>query len=140
MVIIGIQENMVKMDINKKIKNGKGITFNYHLLDNGIYVGEIVNGLKNGKGKEYDEERTLLFEGEYLNNLRHGIGKEYYYNGKIHIEGEYLYGRIWNVKEYDMNNNVIYELKNGKGLVKQFNNCTRKKSLILYFITTLNLF
>ena len=44
--------------------------------DNGIYVGEIVNGLKNGKGKEYDEEKALLFEGEYLKDLRHGKGKD----------------------------------------------------------------
>ena len=79
MVIIGIQENMVKMDIINEIKNGKGITFNYHLPDNGIYVGEIVNGLKNGKGKEYDEERTLLFEGEYLNIMVRFILKENIY-------------------------------------------------------------
>ena len=28
---------------------------------------------------------------------------------------------MWNVREYDNNNNVIYELKNGKGFIKEYN-------------------
>ena len=109
-------------NINGEIKRGKGIGFDYHMPDNIIFEGEYVNGLKNGKGKEYDDENNLLFEGEYLNNLRHGKGKEYYYYGEIHFEGEYLYGRRWNVKEYDDNKNIINEIKNGKGNIKEFNN------------------
>ena len=88
----------------KKVIEGEFLNGNYWNTREYGKDGNIINEIKNGKGKEYDEERTLLFEGEYLNNLRHGIGKEYY-----------------NVKEYDMNNNIIYELKSGKGLVKQFN-------------------
>ena len=33
---------------------------------------------KNGGGKEYNVNGKLLFEGKYLNNLRNGKGKEYY--------------------------------------------------------------
>ena len=34
----------------------------------------------------------LIFEGEYLNGLKNGKGKEYDWNGKIKFEGEYLNG------------------------------------------------
>ena len=27
---------------------------------------------------------------------------------------------MWNIKAYDKNNNILYELKNGKGFVKTF--------------------
>ena len=36
------------------------------------------------------------------------------------LEGEYLNGKRWNVKEYDINKNIIYEIKNGKGFIKEF--------------------
>ena len=37
------------------------------------YLKEYLNGMKNGKGKEY--EGKLIFEGEYLNGMRNGQGK-----------------------------------------------------------------
>ena len=47
----------------------------------------------NGKGKEFDIRHVdLLFEGEYLNGLRNGKGKEYDYYGCIIFDGEYLNG------------------------------------------------
>ena len=107
-------------NIINEIKNGKGILNNYDQYDNIIFKGECLNGVKNGKGKEYIYEGKLIFEGEYLNNLAHGRGKKFYNNGQLQLEGEYLYGRIWNIKEYDINNNLIYELKNGKGFIKEF--------------------
>ena len=69
--------------------------------------------------KEYDIFGALLFKGEYLNGKRNGKGKEYY-NGKLIFEGEYLNGRRWEGKGYDNLKNIIYELKNGKGLVKEY--------------------
>ena len=36
------------------------------------------------------------------------------------FEGEYLNGKKWNGKGYDINNNIIYELKNGKGFIKEY--------------------
>ncbi len=38
----------------------------------------------------------------------------------MEYEGEYLFGRKWNGKGYDENNNIIYELKNGNGIVKEY--------------------
>ena len=69
----------------------------------------------NGKRKECNND-TLLFEGEYL----YGYilkGKDYI-NGKLEYEGEYLYGKKYNGKGYDENGNIIYELIDGNGKVK----------------------
>ena len=39
------------------------------------FEGEYLNGKRNGKGKEYDEDGQLIFEGKYLNGQRSGKGK-----------------------------------------------------------------
>ena len=86
-----------------------------------IFEGEYLNGKRNGKGKEYDKYNgRLTYEGEYLNGKRNGKGKEYY-NNQIIFDGEYLNGKKWNGKGYDTKNNIIYELKNGEGYVKELN-------------------
>jgi len=54
------------------------------------YEGEYLNGEKNGKWKEYNDDGKLIFEGEYLNGERNGNGKEYNDDGKLIFEGEYL--------------------------------------------------
>ena len=82
---------------------------------------------KMEKGKEYDYYNgELLFEGEYLNDKKWtGNGKEYYRNNKLKFEGEYLKGKKWNGKEYDIKNNIIYQLEDGKGYIT-----LNKKNLI----------
>ena len=86
-----------------------------------IYIGEYLNNKRNGFGSEYDSiNGNLIFEGEYLNNKRHGKGKEYYHNGIASFEGEYLNNKKWNGIGYDRNNNIIYELNEGKGYVKEY--------------------
>ena len=52
-----------------KIKNGKGYVKEY-FLKTLRFEGEYLNGLKNGKGKEYDYKGDLLFEGKYKNGVR----------------------------------------------------------------------
>ena len=32
-----------------------------------IYEGEYINGIRHGKGKEYNDDVNLIFEGEYFN-------------------------------------------------------------------------
>ena len=82
---------------------------------------------QGGKGKEYDRYGKLEFEGEYLNGKRwNGKGKEYDRYDKLRFEGEYLNGKRWNGKGYDENNNITYELKNGKGFVKEYDELTGK--------------
>ena len=99
----GLQTKMSVSLINYKILSGKYVVF-----------GE------NGKGKEYYNDGKLIFEGEYLNGKRSGKGKEYYYDGTLIFEGEYLNGKEWNGKKYNINNEIIYEIKNGKGLIKEY--------------------
>ena len=50
-----------------------------------------MNGKRNGKGKEYDDDGKLEFEGEYLNGKRNGKEKVYY-NGKLLFEADSLNG------------------------------------------------
>jgi len=76
---------------------------------------------ENRKGKEYNFEDGLVFEGEYLNGERNGKGREYYcFNKILRFEGEYLNGKKWNGKGNDNFNKFAYELKNGKGFIKEY--------------------
>ena len=96
-------------------KNGIGKTYS---MNNLIFEGEYLNGKKNGKGIEYDLDGTIIFEGEYLYDFERK-GKKYI-NGKLEYEGEYLYNKKWSGKGYDENGNVIYELINGNGKIKEY--------------------
>ena len=106
-------------------RNGIGKEYYFNAL---LFEGEYLNGKKNGNGKEYNFAGQLIFEGEYYYD--HKIrGKEYYHNDLLIIdnkdkileyEGEYLYDKKWNGKGYDKKGNLIYELKNGTGKVKEF--------------------
>ena len=87
------------------------------LFGNLLFKGEYLNGERNGKGREYYYFSALKFEGEYLNGKRNGKGKEYDIFGKVIFEGEYKDGKPWTGKGYKKNE-IIYELKNGKGFVK----------------------
>ena len=122
--------------------NGKGKEYDYD--GNLEFEGDYINGKKNGKGKEYDRDGKLKFEGDYINGKRNGKGKEYDRDGKLKFIGEYLYGnkrkgksyikgileyegeylfdKKWNGKGFDKNNNILYELKEGNGYVKEYDN------------------
>ena len=60
--------------LNGKRKQGKEYNYNRTLL----YEGQLLNGIKNGKGIEYDRYHELCYEGEYVNGKKSGKGKEYY--------------------------------------------------------------
>ena len=93
----------------------------YNISDNTVvFEGEYLNGKRNGKGKEYNSYGQLIFEGEYLNGKRNGKGCEYNGLGDIEFEGEYFHGKKWNGKGYDIKNNNIYVLTNGKGFVREY--------------------
>ena len=78
---------------NKKLiyilYDGKGY------INSKYFEGEYLNGERNGKGKEYNNYLTLIFDGEYRN------------------------GKRWNGKLYDELHNT-YELINGKGYIKYY--------------------
>ena len=99
-------------------RNGKGKEYNSS--DKLIFEGEYLNGKRNGKGKEYDNYGQLIFEGEYLNGKRNGEGKEYNGHMGLIFEGEYLNGKRWNGKVYNQGNNETNYLKEGKGFIKDY--------------------
>ena len=101
---------------NKNLQNNLSINIiNYQILSGRYIIYETKD-----KGKEYMRYNDkLIYEGEYLNGKRNGKGKEYHiYHRQLMYEGEYLCGKKWNGKGYDEEGNLIYELKNGKGYVK----------------------
>ena len=85
-----------------------------------IFEGQYLNGKKSGYGKEYYYTGDLKFEGEYLYGFR--IRGKFYINKKLEYEGEYSFNRKWNGKGYNKNGKMTYELKNGTGKVKEYNN------------------
>ena len=118
-------------------RNGKGKEYN-DFFGNLIFVGDYLNGKKwNGKGKYeneiiyefingkgymkyYNPYGMILFEGEYVNGKKHGKFKEYNKEYLI-FEGEYLYDKKWTGKGFDENGNIIYEIFNGNGTIKEYN-------------------
>ena len=105
------------IEIKNGEENGKASYYN-EINGNLIFEGEYLNGYKNGKGREYDFDGELIFEGEYLYD--HKIKGKSYINGKLEYEGEYACDKKWNGKGYDKNGNIIYELNNGTGKVKEY--------------------
>ena len=120
--LIGTQYNIIgsdKCDLNH-IKGIGKICDDYN--DRLIYEGEYLNGQRNGKGKEYySYNNKIVFEGEYLNGQKNGKGKEYNKNYQLIFEGEYLYDRKWEGIGYNKSNKIIYKLKEGKGIIKEYN-------------------
>ena len=86
--------------------------------ENDSYLYEL-NHIK-GIGKEYYNDGEIIFEGEYLNSIRNGKGKEYYLIGDLKFEALFLYDKKWESKGYNRSNNLIYELKDGKGLIIEY--------------------
>ena len=68
-----------------------------------------MNGLKNGNGKEYNNDGEIEFEGEYLNGKKWNGNSIEYNNGYLEFEGEYKNGKRWNgiIKEYDWADDFI---------------------------------
>ena len=84
------------------------------------FYGKYLKG-KRIKGKEINkEDGKIIFEGEYINGNKYkGKG---YIKERLDYEGEFLFDKKWNIKGYDENGNIIYEIKEGKGKIKEFNN------------------
>ena len=61
-----------------------------------------------------------MFLGEYLNGKRHGKGKEYDYLGFLIFEGEYFNGKKRKGKGYNKYKDIIYEINNENGYMKEF--------------------
>ena len=115
--------NLIQKDINnminefKELKNNNNIITNKtEIYDNGKYIGEFKNGMRDGKGIYYWNNGDR-YEGDFRNGKYEGKGIYYYNNGERY-EGDYR-----NHKNINNNfkllfifniifNNIIYSLKN----------------------------
>ena len=107
-----------KLSLEEEYLNGKlNGKQKFYRLENGKLINEYeyINGIIK-KGLEYNFEGELQFEGEPLYGYK-WKGKDFI-KGKLEYEGEFLYDRKYNGKRYDENGNIIYELINGNGRVK----------------------
>ena len=109
----GYDENK---NIIYQIINGKGFIKKYLIGPLVLLREHNLNGNFPKTVKYYD----LLFEGEYLNGKKNGKVKEYDENNNLIFEGEYLNGKKWNGTGYDNENNITYELKNGNGFIHEY--------------------
>ena len=128
-----LNENDEKTNDNNKLLIGVGyidkkLHFNNFIEKKNNFMQKynspnVIYELQNGKLYiiEYNDYEDLKYEGEFFNGKRNGKGKEYDDNSNLIFEGEYFNGKRWNGIGYD-GNNLVYELKNGNGWVKEFNN------------------
>ena len=75
---------------NKSLQKKYEITISNYKIFSGKYIIDGENGIK----KVYNAyTNNLLFEGEYLNGLKNGKGIEFNIDGEVIFEGEYLNGK-----------------------------------------------
>ena len=107
------------LKFNKKVKISDKSFWAKEYDNNGNlkFKGYYLNDEKNGKAKEYIDGK-LVFEGQYLKGKKSGKCIEYKYQQIVTFDGIYIEGnkRFGKIKEYDLNNNLIFdgELKFGK--------------------------
>jgi len=120
--VIGIHKQGDKIN-NENYGDLLGPIFNYfknnlkYKLENGnFYNGDMKDGLKCGKGIEYDKNENIIYNGEFVNDKYEGEGKYIYENGEYYI-GQFKNG-LENGKgiKYYMNGNIKYDgdMVNGK--------------------------
>ena len=113
-----------KGDYKNGQRNGKGkeYTRNGYLS----FEGEFKDGKRNGQGIIYgydyiSEISIILYKGELLNGEKNGKGREYEkkeHKEETYFEGEFLNGKRLNGKICDEDGNIKYEIKDGKEVKK----------------------
>ncbi len=106
-------------EINEFMKYRKGKWFNEGKVE---FEGEYYENKEfKGKKKEYDDfSKELKGEYEIAFGKKNGKAIEYFKGGNIRFEGEYLNDRKWKGNGYNPDGKLIYEIKNGKGDIKEF--------------------
>ena len=116
MIFFHLEEGR-KLKIIKYNKNFQNF-LDINIINYKLFSGKYIINEGDGIIKEYNYfNDELIFEGNYLNGKRNGKGKEYDKHGNLIFEGEYLKGKRYNGNQYFKNE--IYELKNGKGIIKE---------------------
>ena len=107
-------------DLKNGLPDGKGIRYT---PDGKIrYKGDFVNGCSQGIGKLIWENGEY-YEGAYVNNKRHGKGKVFYSNGKVKYDGDFANDKYDGYGQYIWENGDYYigywsnGLRHGKGAI-----------------------
>ena len=66
------------------LKNNEFDGYGEYKTKNYTYIGNFVNGKKQGKGKLEDYTKNIEYEGEFKNNMKNGYGEEKYRDGSIY--------------------------------------------------------
>ena len=73
------------------------------------YIGNMLNGLKQGKGKLYYKNGNIKYDGDFVKDKFEGNGKYYYENGEYY-NGQWFNGfKQGKGKIYYKNGNIKYE-------------------------------
>ena len=101
--------------------NGKGEKYN--LNDDEIYIGDFINNLPNGNGKEIN--RIYVYEGQFKNGKKEGKGKIRYKNNGDFYEGIFSNDNFnggghyyWKKNGYEYFGNYVNGTMEGKGIFK----------------------
>ena len=91
--------------------------FNYN--DGKYYIGPVINGIPNGKGKIYYKNGDLYYQGELKNGMKEGTGEIFFENGEYY-SGQFTQDKIIGKGEYHYDNgyyigDLINGIRNGKG-------------------------
>ena len=106
-------------------KNGKGILYNRNNIIK--FEGDFINGTFQGNGR-YNLEGGEYYEGQWLNGKRNGRGILYYSNGKVKYEGDFINDKYQGSGRYNWEDGKYYigqwlnGERNGKGIVYYKNN------------------
>jgi len=133
-----------KGEISKGIPNGKGTLIYKNMKENKIYtyIGDFVNGKREGNGNLTSNDNLYIYEGEWKDNKKNGNGQllnnGIQYTGKFNndiydgygclvckngdvLEGDFIKGVLYGMGHLNYNNGDIYvgnfeeSLPNGNG-------------------------
>ena len=113
--LASVQNQLNQLNKNFKINNQQELK-----LKNGRYVGQVVNGLREGKGIMYYNDGSR-YEGDFRNNIKEGKGI-YYWNDGDRYEGDFRNDKAEGKGIYYSHNGDRYEgdfknwKKEGKGI------------------------
>ena len=119
--ILGVNIDAYKKVSGKTIIVGKNGIIKESIGNKLVFEGYYLNGKKNGVCKEFYKNGKLKFNGNYSNGKRNGKGSEFHDNGELKFKGEYLNGKKWNGTLYSINGSDHFEIKKGRGNIKEFN-------------------
>ena len=82
------KENFLSAKLDKltvKATNNKEQEDKIEYTDGSEYVGQISNGIRNGKGKYYNARKILIYQGNWEDDLPNGQGRMILENDLLYV-------------------------------------------------------